>query len=55
MKVELTEDEVKTISDILKYSLGSCPVESIGDRVQISTDKVEDLAAKLEQALKQKN
>lgn len=51
MKVELSEDEVKIITEILKFSLGSCPVESISDRVQISTDRVEDLAAKLQKAL----
>ncbi len=52
MKIELSEDEAKIISEILRYSLGSCPVESISDQVHISTDKVEDLAARLEQAVK---
>ncbi len=48
MNVELSEDEIKMITDLLRYSVGSCPVESVSERVNISPDKIEDLAARLE-------
>ncbi len=48
MKVDLSEEEIKLIADILKYSVGNCPVESISDRVNVSEDKIEELAARLD-------
>ncbi len=48
MNIELSEEEIKIISEILQYSLGSCPVESISDKVNISADKVQELIDKLE-------
>ena len=48
MNIELTEEEIKIITEILKYSLGSCPVESISNQVNISADGVQELVAKLE-------
>lgn len=50
MKIELTEEEVKMITEILKYALVGCPVESISDQMNISSDGVHDLVAKLEKA-----
>ena len=50
MKLELGEKEVGTIIEILKFSLDSCPVESIGAREDITSDEVEGLIAKLEGA-----
>ncbi len=51
MKLELGTDEVKTIIEILKYSVDNCPVESITNEVEISVDGVEDLVQKLKNAL----
>jgi Mn-dependent DtxR family transcriptional regulator len=48
MNINLSEEELKTIVEILTYSLGSCPVESISDKVNISADSVQELVAKLE-------
>ena len=50
MKIELTEEEVKIITEILKFSLGSCPVEGISDQVNISAEGVQELVTKLEKA-----
>ena len=50
MNVELDGDEVKALLEILKFSLGSCPLESVTDEVAISAGSVEDLIAKLEKA-----
>ena len=51
MKLELGTDEVKTIIEILRYSVANCPVESITNEVEISVDGVEDLVQKLRNAL----
>jgi hypothetical protein len=51
MKLELSSEEVKTIVEILKYSIDSCPVESISDKVDISIAKLQDLILKLEATL----
>jgi len=51
MKLELGTDEVKTIIEILRYSVNNCPVESITNEVEISVDGVEDLVQKLRNAL----
>jgi hypothetical protein len=51
MKVELGTDEVKTIIEILKYSVDSCPIESISTEVDITVNGVEDLIQKLTDAL----
>jgi hypothetical protein len=50
-QVELDDKEMKTLIEILKYSLDNCPVESIGKELNITNDKVEDLVAKLGKAL----
>ena len=51
MKLDLKTDEVKTIIEILRYSVDNCPVESITKEVEISVDGVEDLVQKLRNAL----
>lgn len=51
MKLELGTDEIKTIIEILRYSVDNCPVESITNEVEISVDGVEDLVQKLRNAL----
>ena len=52
MKVDLSEDEVKAIIDILKYSMDSCPIESVSDRVSITADQLQEIVAKLEKPAK---
>jgi hypothetical protein len=51
MQLELGTDEVKTIIEILRYSLDNCPIESISKELNITNDKVEDLIAELGKAL----
>jgi hypothetical protein len=50
VNIELTEEEIRIITEILKYSLDSCPVESMSNQVNISADGVRELVAKLEKA-----
>jgi len=49
MILDLSDEEVKTIIDILKYSQDYCPIESVSDRVDITIDRVQELIVKLEQ------
>lgn len=51
MKLDLDETEVRTLIELLRYSLDSCPVESIGSGVRISAIGIEGIIGKLEQAL----
>ena len=44
MKLELGEKEVGTIIEILKFSLDSCPVESIGPEGTLLATKSRDLS-----------
>ncbi len=50
MNVELSEDQVKTLVEILKYSLDACAIENITEKVPISQESVQDIIAKLERA-----
>ncbi len=48
-KVELSSEDVKILLALLKYSLEMCPIETISPEVRITSDKIEDLIAKLGQ------
>jgi hypothetical protein len=52
IEVEFSDEEVKTLIEILKYSLDYCPIEGISYGVNITRDEVQNLIAKLEKALK---
>ena len=45
-QVGLDDEEMKTLIEILKYSVDSCPIESISQEINITSDKVEDLVTK---------
>lgn len=47
-QIELSDEEVKTVVEILKYSVDYCPFDSISDKVDISITKVQALILKLE-------
>nr|MDO8082143.1 hypothetical protein [Candidatus Freyarchaeota archaeon] len=50
--MELSEEEIKILVEILRYALDYRPVESISHELDVTNEKVEDLIAKLEKALK---
>lgn len=52
LQVKLSDEEVKTLIEILKYSLDYCPIEGIGYDVSITRDGVQNLIVKLESVLK---
>jgi RIO-like serine/threonine protein kinase len=49
--IELTDEEVKILRAILKYSLDYCPIESLSHELSITNDDVQDLIIKLEKLL----
>ena len=51
-QVKLVDEEVKTLIEILKYTVDYCPLESISEELNITRDRVEDLIAKMEKAIK---
>ena len=51
-QVELGDQELKTIVEILRYSLDYCPIEGVSYEMNITHDQVEALIGKLERALK---
>ncbi len=46
-KVELSSEDVKILLALLRYSLEMCPIETISPEIVITSDKIEDLIAKL--------
>jgi uncharacterized membrane protein YvbJ len=50
-KIELTDEEVKILLAILKYSLDYCPIESLIHELSLTNDDVQDLIIKLEKLL----
>jgi hypothetical protein len=51
-QVGLGDEEVKILVEILKYAVDYCPLESLSEEVNITGEKIEDIIAKLEKALK---
>lgn len=47
-QIILTEKEIKTLIEILKFAEGACPVESINPDFAIDAEKIEGLISKLE-------
>ena len=49
--MDLTEEEIKIISAILKFSISACPTDSISQDVEIDADKLDKLAEKMDKSL----
>ena len=49
--IDLTEEEIKIISAILKFSIAACPTDSITQEVEIDADKLDKLAEKMDKSL----
>ena len=49
--VDLTEEEIKIISAVIKFSIVACPTDSISHDVEIDTDKLDKLAQKMDKSL----
>ena len=50
-QIELSDDEIKTIIALLRFSIDACPIESLPEH-KIEIDTVNNLVSKFEQTLK---
>jgi hypothetical protein len=49
--IELTDDEIKTIIALLRFSIDACPIENLPEH-KIEIDTVNSLVSKFEHTLK---
>jgi hypothetical protein len=50
-QIELSDDEIKTIIALLRFSIDACPIENLPEH-KIEIDTVNNLVSKFEQTLK---
>ncbi len=50
--IDFNDVEVKTLIEILRYSLDYCPIEVASDVVRVTRERVENLLDKLEDSLR---
>ncbi len=48
-QIELSDEEIKKIITILRFSVDACPIESLPENVD--NDKIENLVSKFEKTL----
>jgi hypothetical protein len=49
--IELNEEEIKTITAVLRFSISACPLGGISQDIEIDEEKLEKLISKLEKGL----
>ncbi len=49
--MDLTEEEIKIISAVCKFSIMACPTDSISNKVEIDAEKLDKLAQKMDKSL----
>jgi len=49
--MDLTEEEIKIISSVLKFSIMACPTDSISNEIEIDAEKLDKLAQKMDKSL----
>jgi hypothetical protein len=49
--IELTDDEIRTIIALLRFSIDACPIENLPEH-KIELDTVNNLVSKFEQTLR---
>jgi hypothetical protein len=49
--IDLSEEEIKIISAVLKFSIVACPTDNISHDVEIDSDKLDKLAQKMDKSL----
>ena len=49
--IDLTDEEIKIISAVLKFSIVACPTDNISQEVEIDADKLDKLAQKMDKSL----
>jgi hypothetical protein len=49
--IELSEEDIKTLSAVLKFSISACPLGGISQDIEIDEEKLKKLISKLEKSL----
>lgn len=49
--VDLTEEEIKIISAVIKFSIVACPTDNISQDIEIDADKLDKLAQKMDKSV----
>lgn len=49
--IELSEEGIKTISAVLKFSISACPLGGISQDIEIDEEKLEKIISKMEKSL----
>jgi hypothetical protein len=49
--IDLSEEDMKTISAVLKFSISACPLGGISQDIEIDEEKLEKIIAKMEKGL----
>jgi hypothetical protein len=51
VQIDLSEDDLKTITAVLKFSISACPLGGISQDIEINEEKLEKIISKLEKGL----
>ena len=49
--IDLNEEEIKILIAIMQFSIAACPLGSISQEIEIDSEKLEKLIAKMEKGL----
>lgn len=51
VQIDRSEEELKTISAVLRFSISACPLGGISQDIEIDEEKLEKLISKMEKGL----
>lgn len=50
-QIDLSEEDLKTIAAVLRFSISACPLGGISQDIEIDEEKLEKLISKMEKGL----
>lgn len=51
VQIDLSEEDLKTIAAVLRFSISACPLGGISQDIEIDEEKLEKLISKMEKGL----
>lgn len=51
VQIDLSKEELKTISAVLRFSISACPLGGISQDIEIDEEKLEKLISKMKKGL----
>jgi len=51
VQIDLSEEDLKTIAVVLRFSISACPLGGISQDIEIDEEKLEKLISKMERGL----